>query len=95
MLTHVVMFKLKERTQVLVDETVAMLTSLEGVVPTLRRLEIGVDAIHTARSYDLVLIADFDDKEGLNAYMIHPEHLKVVEFLDQVMEPRIVVDFVS
>ena len=94
MLTHVVMFKLKEKTQELVDETVARLMAMDGEIPSLRGLEVGADVILSTRSYDVVLIADFDNQDGLDAYIAHPAHQVVLEFIERVMEPRIVVDFV-
>lgn len=95
MLTHVVLFKLKEPSETGIAETVARLTALDGAVPTLRSLEVGVDVVRSARSYDVALIARFDDAAGLAAYQSHPVHLPVIDYVNEVMASRVAVDFES
>lgn len=95
MLTHVVMFKLKEPTAERLDEAVRVLRSTEGKVPSLRRLAVGTDVLQTPRSYDVVLIAEFDDRAGLAAYAIHPVHQDVLAYVETNVDARIAVDFES
>jgi hypothetical protein len=45
------------------------------------------------RAMDLSIITVFEGKEGLDAYAIHPEHLKVVDFIKTVVEYSKVVDY--
>jgi len=45
------------------------------------------------RAMDLSIITVFESKEGLNAYAVHPEHIKVVEFIKSVVEYSKVVDY--
>lgn len=74
MIAHIVLFKLKEPT----GENIAMvqekLLSMEGRVPMLRKLEVGVDVIRSERSYDVALYTHFDSLEDLQAYQVHPYH---------------------
>lgn len=93
MFTHVVMFKLKDRADCV--ETVAQLRSLEGNVPSLRQIEVGQDVLQSGRSYDIVLITRFDDLAGMQAYQVHPHHVKVVEHMHRVAETAVAVDFES
>jgi len=41
----------------------------------------------------LSIITTFEDKAGLETYAIHPEHLKVVEFIKTVVSGSKVVDY--
>jgi len=74
MIAHIVLFKLTSPT----DENSAavrdMLLSMNGRVPLLRHLEVGVDIIRSERSYDVALYTKFDSLADLQAYQIHPYH---------------------
>lgn len=91
MLKHVVCHKYRDRAEA--EKIAPMLSSLMGKVPSLRSMETGVDALGSKRSYDLVLIAVFDDAAGLEAYKTHPEHVKVREYIHSVLESSVSVDF--
>jgi Stress responsive A/B Barrel Domain len=60
MITHIVCFKLKDRSAESVEKTRQVLLGLRGKVPQLRRLEVGADVVRSERSYDLALTATFD-----------------------------------
>ncbi len=68
MLTHVVFFKLKDRSPEAIEVTKAVLTNMEGKIPVLRHIEVGTDILHLERSYDIALITKFDSLEDLNVY---------------------------
>jgi hypothetical protein len=71
---------------------VAGLRALVGVVPDIRSLEMGTDAVGGG-NWDVVMIADFDDVEALSRYQVHPEHQKVAGFIRSVVAARSCVDF--
>ncbi|MEG1547225.1 MAG: Dabb family protein [Clostridia bacterium] len=91
MIKHVVCHKYKDKSEA--DKISAMLNSLMGKVPSLRSMETGVDVINSARAYHLVLIATFDDLSGLDAYLEHPEHIKVRSYIHTVLDSSVSVDF--
>ncbi len=95
MLTHVVMIKLKQPSAEQAADLVESLLALEGQVPTLRRMEAGVDTLHQDRSYDLALIARFDDVDGLNAYQVHPAHQAVLAVVREVASAVVAVDYID
>lgn len=95
MLTHVVLFKLKDRSQASVAQARARLDTLAGNVPTLLSIEVGEDVLHSGRSYDLALIARFDDLAGLEAYQIHPVHVPVLAYMREAAEAIVAVDFIT
>lgn len=95
MLTHVVMFRLNDRRPEAVAAAKARLDGLAGEIPVLRSIEVGEDILHSGRSYDLVLIARFDDLVGLEAYQSHPAHVPVQAYLRAACESIIAVDYTS
>jgi quinol monooxygenase YgiN len=73
MLRHVAMFKWRDTTtDVQKEEARDALAALEGQVPTLRKMTVGHDIGRNPNNWDMVLVADFDDVEGLEAYFAHP-----------------------
>jgi hypothetical protein len=95
MITHVVLFKLKDRGDESIAQAKSRLGSLAGQIPSLRSIEIGTDIIRSSRSYDLALIGRFDNLSGLEAYQAHPKHQPVTEYLRSVSESIIAGDFES
>ncbi|NTZ16910.1 Dabb family protein [Paenibacillus sp. JMULE4] len=96
MITHVVMFKLKDRSPESVKATYDVLKNMEGKIPVLRHIEVGIDVLHLERSYDIVLITKFDSLEDLQVYDNHPVHLEVKAHMKQVLDgTSICVDFES
>lgn len=93
MITHVVMFKLENRAPEKVAETKAILLAMQGQIPQLRYLEVGMDELHSERSYELVLISRFDSWEDLNAYRVHPVHQKVLAHINAVAAATVAVDY--
>jgi hypothetical protein len=96
MITHVVFFKLKDRSPEAVQATAQVLTNMEGKIPVLKSIEVGLDVLHSQRSYDIALITKFDSLEDLQAYDGHPVHLGVKEHMKQVLDgTSVCVDFQS
>ncbi len=95
MITHIVLFKLKDRSSWSVGKARDVLLGMRGKIPQLRHLEVGVDILHSQRSYDTVLITKFDSLEELQAYQEHPVHVKVAEYMTSVREFAGTVDYES
>jgi hypothetical protein len=94
MIVHIVMFKFQEENkQANIIQAKQMLENLLGAVPSLRSMDVGMNFAKEDRAMDLSIITSFASKEDLNAYVIHPEHLKVVEFIKGVVEYSKVVDY--
>jgi len=70
-----------------------MLEELPKQISELNRMEVGLNVNTKPSDFDLVLTSDFDDENGLNAYREHPEHQKVLDYLQSVMEKATVVDY--
>lgn len=95
MFTHVVFFKLKNPTPEVIEETRRVLADMDGKIPELLEIEVGVDIIRSERSYDLALITRFESLEAMQAYQVHPVHKKVLEYIGSVKESILAVDYES
>ncbi|WP_373229392.1 Dabb family protein [Cohnella sp.] len=93
MITHIVMFKLKDRTPESIDRTVQVLRNMEGKIDELLHLEVGTDVLHSERSYDIALVTKFESMETLQAYQVHPVHKAVIEHMASVREASVSVDY--
>lgn len=96
MVTHIVLFRLKDRSPDTIRAAQEKLLSMNGRVDLLRHLEVGLDVIHSARSYDIALYTRFDSLADLQAYQVHPYHGgEVAPFMREVSEAVAVVDYES
>ena len=96
MLTHIVVWKYRTDVSLATrEEHVAGLRSVSGVVPGIESFSVGFDTLHLARSYDTGLVAVFRDRAALDAYTVHPEHVKVADFGRGLSDHVASVDFDS
>lgn len=93
MITHVVFFKLIDRSPENIRKAKEVLEGLWGNVPELRHLEVGADLLRTERSYDIALVAKFGSLADLDAYQAHPAHVEVVKYMATVRESAVAVDY--
>ena len=94
MIVHIVLFQFKqENKKANMIQAKQMLENLMGAVPSLRSIDVGVNFSTEDRAMDLSIITAFESKEDLEAYAVHPEHLKVVDFIKSVVEYSKVVDY--
>jgi hypothetical protein len=93
MVKHIVMFKLAKKTTENMELATDSLRSLEGNIESLQSIEIGNDFLESERSYDIVLTAHFKDRDGLNLYANHENHLPVVKIMRSLCSSSVVVDY--
>ncbi|MFC4808945.1 Dabb family protein [Paenibacillus sp. GCM10023250] len=93
MITHIVLFKLKDGSPENVARTVQVLKNMEGKIDELRSIEVGTDVLHSERSYHIALVTTFDSMEAMSAYQVHPEHQKVIAHMAEVREASASVDY--
>ena len=65
---------------------------MKPVIPQIKRMEIGIDVSHTDMSYDMMLLTEFDSLDDLHTYKVHPEHVKVSQYVGKVSTARVVAD---
>jgi hypothetical protein len=96
MLTHIVIWKYRAEVEAEVREAhVALLRGLALVIPQIESLSVGFDTLRLPRSYHTGLVALFRDRAALDAYTIHPDHIKAAEFGRAISEQIASVDFES
>jgi hypothetical protein len=93
MVKHIVMFKLAKKTTENMERAVDSLRSLEGKIETLQSIEIGTDFLESERSYDIILTTHFKDRDGLNIYANHENHLPVIKIMRSLCSSSVVVDY--
>lgn len=99
MVKHIVMFKFldsaegrtkKENVEIAAN----MLKDLQGKIPELVSSTVEINSENADKSnYDLVLVADYNSWDDLNAYIVHPLHKAVGAFMKNVRESRACVDY--
>ena len=95
MLKHIVCFKLKDDSLANCEKAKEVLLSMQGNVELLRDIRVGIDILHSERSYDLILEVVLDDEQALEAYQQHPYHVQVVKkHMHAVRETSVAVDYI-
>ena len=94
MIKHIVCFKLKDGSEENCLKAKEVLLSMQGNVPMLRGIEVGVDFLHSERSYDLILQVLLDDANALEDYQNDPYHCSVVKkHMHAVREASVAIDY--
>jgi hypothetical protein len=96
MITHIVLFKLSDPRPETIAATRDLLVSMDGTVPQLRHLEVGVDLIRSERSYDIALVTRFDSLDELKSYQVDPYHAgTILPHMRSVCSAIVAVDYES
>lgn len=99
MIKHIVMFKLKDTedgksAMENAREAQEKAEKLKEFIPTLEEIKAVCNSPEAdAGNYEIALICDFKDMEGLNAYQVHPKHLEFGKFISRIRESRACIDY--
>ena len=94
MIKHVVCFKLKDNSKEACEKARDTLLSMKGNVPQAKDVNVGIDFLHSPRSYDIYLEVVLDKKEDLSAYQEDSYHVDVVKkHMHSVVESSVAVDY--
>ena len=93
MIKHIVFWNVRddENKQKNMEKMRELLTSLVDIVPGLVSAEVGFN--YNPKGFDIALYSVFESKESLDGYQIHPDHLKVKEFVHSVIIDRVCADY--
>lgn len=92
MIKHVVCFKMLDANDK--EKTKEVLLSMDGKVPMLKGIEVGVDFLGSPRSYDVYLSVVLEDKAALDAYQKDAYHCDVVKtYMHAHVEKSVAIDF--
>lgn len=98
MVKHIVMWRLKDTAHGNSKATNArlikeMLEKLNGRIPGILKIEVGIDYAGSENSVDMVLYSEFVSREALEHYQSHPEHKAVMPFIMEARSERRVADY--
>lgn len=98
MIKHIVLWRLKEKAEgrTLAENAREMkdrIENLKKLIPQIIELEVGLPFETTPTSSDVALYSSFKNREDLDRYQNHPDHLKVVEFVKKITVERRAVDY--
>jgi hypothetical protein len=101
MIVHVVLFQLKpELAETTRDELAEALSRVTREIPSIRRARIG-SRVTIGRAYEHLITTDyafaaileFDDRDGLQAYLDHPVHAQLAQRFYASVDRALTYDF--
>jgi Stress responsive A/B Barrel Domain len=97
MIKHIVMWNVRGDTPLakaaVIDQLKRSFDELACVIPGIIAMEIGVDSSRIDYACDVVLYSEFESQAALDAYAVHPEHLRVKKELADLRIARHQVDY--
>lgn len=92
MIKHIVCFKLKAGESA--EKAAGILRSMNGKVPEIIDMEVGVDFLKSERSYDVILQVLLKDEKALDRYQNDAYHCSVVKaYMHNARESSVAVDY--
>ncbi|MCK9617576.1 MAG: Dabb family protein [Lentimicrobiaceae bacterium] len=98
MIKHIVCWTLKGNAEgrTKAENAVVMknlLEGIKGIVPGMIHYEVGLNFNVSDAAFDVALYSEFENRDALDAYQVHPEHLRVVKELGKIRDKRIIADY--
>ncbi len=97
MIKHIVMWNVRGDTPVakraVIDQLKRSFAELAGLIPGIVHMEVGVDISRIDYACDVVLYSEFESQAALDAYAVHPAHLRVKKELADMRIARHQVDY--
>ena len=91
MVKHIVLYNFKEGVNK--EEAIQIirdaLVPLVGQIPGLRHLEVNL----TFQGMDYALYSEFESREALEAYSVHPLHLAAKKHFSHFLDNRVCADY--
>ena len=75
------------------NKLATMLSQLPASITEISQLEVGRNFSPRPTAFDLCLSVEFENKENLNTYQTHPNHVKVLDFMKTLDLETAVVDY--
>lgn len=94
MIKHVVCFKLKDNSIEKKKEAKEVLMSMKGKVDLIKDINVGIDFLGSARSYDVILEVVLESAEDLEKYQNDEYHCNTVKkYMHSVREASVAIDY--
>lgn len=100
MIRHTIMWRFTDNfdgmnKEEIMDKITELFVFLKNTIPEIKFMSVELDVIKSERSFDMIYITEFESLEELEIYRVHPEHLKVAEFIGKVRIAQAVTDTVK
>ena len=91
MVKHIVLYTLKEGVEkkAAVELIESVLVPLVGKIPGLLHMEVKL----AFNGMDYALYSEFESREALEAYAVHPLHLEAKEHFHHMLATRVAADY--
>jgi hypothetical protein len=97
MIRHIVMWKLRgpsaEERRAQAEQVRAALLSMQGKIPGMSQIEVGLGSVSGEQEADVVLSSTHDSWQALADYQKHPDHEPVKQLIGELRIERRAVDF--
>lgn len=93
MIKHIVFFELEDNSQENKELIKDKIMALKDKISAIKHLEVGINFSDEERAFDLALVSDFNSKEDLKSYAVHPLHVEVIKYLKSKNTITKVVDY--
>ena len=80
------------------DSAEQIKSALEQLPPLISQIvsyEVGLNLQDGDRTFDIVLISEFNNQNDFEIYRTHPDHIKAVEIIRELSQKAHFVDFIS
>ena len=93
MIRHVILFKFRDSaTKEQRAHAINALRAVGKSIPEVREWSIGEQAFTSSKAYDLAQVSSFENKEALERYRKHPEHIRTRALMSEISD-WVVVDY--
>ncbi|ARN74931.1 Dabb family protein [Oceanicoccus sagamiensis] len=98
MIKHVLLFRIKDGVEgrskaESIAQAKTLIEGMNGKIPGLIKVEVGVDFSDSPDSADMTLYSEFESREALQVYAGHPEHKAVLPFIKSIISERRLIDY--
>ena len=94
MVKHILFVKMKDPTLQECEKVKELFLSMKEHIEYIRDLQVGIDYLHSKRSYDIVLELTVDDREALQNYQSDPYHVGTIKpYIHAVRSGSATVDY--
>ncbi len=95
MIEHIVLFRFKDEITDSTKQTIVQeLLKLKDKVPSILSITAGKNFTDRSKGFEYGLVVRFEDRQGLDAYQVHPDHQKVIhELIRPALADILAVDY--
>ena len=94
MVKHILFVKLKDNSTLSCEQVKARFLTMKEHIDFLRDVQVGIDYLHSDRSYDVVLELIVDSPADLERYQAHPYHVEQIKpYIHDVRSGSATVDY--